>query len=177
MIAAKIAIKGATVDFGIANEVQVPASRRFDESELSMAHICFVTSAEVGERQGLIANQTFLSSISRAAGRVERRWRTLGALVFWCPSQNCFIKKTKPVFVRRGFADRWAVQCPPMNGRITSGLVVTYIEIRTERSRQVWASGSGMNSYEGYRWALQRNLSIQTMEIDLVSTILSTQSS
>lgn len=43
MIAAKIAIKGATVDFGIANEVQVPASRRFDESELSMAHISRIT--------------------------------------------------------------------------------------------------------------------------------------
>ena len=29
------------------------------------------------------------------------------------------------------------------------GIVVMYIEIRTERDRQVWASGSGMNSYDG----------------------------
>jgi len=49
------------------------------------------------------------------------------------------------------------------------GIVVMHIEIRTEKNRQVWASGSGMNSYEVYRWTLRRNLSNQTKEIDLAS--------
>lgn len=39
MIAAEITINRAAVDSGIANEGQMPASRRFDEPELSMAHI------------------------------------------------------------------------------------------------------------------------------------------
>lgn len=108
VIGAVIAIRGATVDIGIANEGQMPARCRFDEPELSMAHICFVTSAEVGEEQGLIANQTFLSSISRAAGRGRK---TLANSSSWFPFQNCFIKRAKPVFVGRGFADRYAV--PP----------------------------------------------------------------
>lgn len=51
MIAAEIAIRGATVDSGIANEGQMPARRRFDESELSMAHISSITLFQ--NRRGL----------------------------------------------------------------------------------------------------------------------------
>lgn len=43
VIGAVIAIRGATVDIGIANEGQMPARCRFDEPELSMAHISSVT--------------------------------------------------------------------------------------------------------------------------------------